>query len=329
MISTSIYTEKPYHYTYWITNTKEQKHYIGVRSSDIHPSKDLGTKYFSSSKDEEFMSNQKEHPELYAYKVCGMFSTRKLALGDEIYQHNTHDVARNPRFYNKSKQTDEGFDSTGFNHNDNTKEIISSKNKMWYNNLSIDDKAKISIKRSISAKNQHLLRTNEENKSINEKISSSQILFWETLSVEKREEISKRMSISQKNTEINKSDEEKYIISKKISEKYQSKTSEEKLIISNKKSDGWKLKSSKDQNVIIEKRRVSQINEYSKRTIESKRQTSLKCKRTKLFNLFCSLLNTSVYSARNVLSPSLVDSSVAVFSDLLISNNAVLYPKSC
>lgn len=37
---------KKFHYVYRITNTKINKHYYGVRSSNIEPYKDLGIKYF-------------------------------------------------------------------------------------------------------------------------------------------------------------------------------------------------------------------------------------------------------------------------------------------
>lgn len=111
MSNISIY--KTYHYTYWITNVKEQKHYIGVRSSKIPPIKDLGIKYFSSSLNKDFKKAQKSTPDFFEYKVLNLFNTRHEAVLSEIELHNTFEVATNPKFYNKMKQSSTGFDSTG------------------------------------------------------------------------------------------------------------------------------------------------------------------------------------------------------------------------
>lgn len=106
-------TEKLYHYTYIITNIIENKYYIGCRSCNIHPSKDLGVKYFSSSKDKEFIQDQKLNPQNYKYKVIAIFDSRALAVHLEVKLHNIHNVAVNPCFYNRSKQTTVGWDTTG------------------------------------------------------------------------------------------------------------------------------------------------------------------------------------------------------------------------
>jgi DNA polymerase-1 len=47
-----------YHYVYRITNVVEGKHYYGKRSSKIGPKLDLGKKYFSSSRDKQFIQDQ-------------------------------------------------------------------------------------------------------------------------------------------------------------------------------------------------------------------------------------------------------------------------------
>jgi len=124
IIDTSIYTaeltkkEKFYDYTYWITNIKEQKHYIGVRSCNIPPMHDLGIKYFSSKTkngklDYDFLNEQKENPENWEYRIIGLFKSRKDALFNEIELHEVYNVGKNPRFYNSSKQTSIGFDLSG------------------------------------------------------------------------------------------------------------------------------------------------------------------------------------------------------------------------
>jgi hypothetical protein len=102
-----------YHYTYQISNTRLQKHYIGVRSSSAPPLKDLGTKYFSSSTDKDFLKDQRENPGDYEYMILGLFSDRNLAVKGEIELHEGYDVGRNPRFYNRAIQTSVGFDTSG------------------------------------------------------------------------------------------------------------------------------------------------------------------------------------------------------------------------
>lgn len=102
-----------YHYTYRITNIVEHKHYYGVRSSKLHPSQDLGIKYFSSSSNKEFISEQVSNPENFKYKIIKIFETREEAIALEIKLHAKFNVGVNESFYNKAKQTSVGFDTTG------------------------------------------------------------------------------------------------------------------------------------------------------------------------------------------------------------------------
>ena len=111
MSNISIY--KKYHYTYWITNTKENKHYLGVRSCDIPPIYDLGVRYFSSSTNKEFIKHQEDYSTQYHYRVIGLFPTRELAMLNEIELHSFYNVKNNSRFYNKTNQTSTGFDASG------------------------------------------------------------------------------------------------------------------------------------------------------------------------------------------------------------------------
>ena len=106
-------TDKLYHYTYIITNIVKNKYYIGCRSSRVIPSKDLGIKYFSSSKDKEFVADQKANPQNYKYKIIATFDSKLLAINLEIKLHNIHNVGVNPSFYNRAKQTSVGWDTTG------------------------------------------------------------------------------------------------------------------------------------------------------------------------------------------------------------------------
>jgi len=106
-------TEFNYNYIYRITNTMLKKHYYGKRSTNTDPSKDLGKRYFSSSTDKQFLEDQRTNPQNYKYKVIKNFSTVKEALIREVILHEKFDVAKNKKFYNKAKQTNAGFDTTG------------------------------------------------------------------------------------------------------------------------------------------------------------------------------------------------------------------------
>lgn len=98
-----------FHYVYRITNTIENKHYYGVRTSKVEPKLDLGFKYFSSSTDKEFIQEQKSHPEKFKYKIVQRVSTRVEALNLEIKLHHKFNVDINLKFYNKARQTSTGF----------------------------------------------------------------------------------------------------------------------------------------------------------------------------------------------------------------------------
>lgn len=120
MFSNNIYgafpttTIGPFHYLYRITNLVEQKHYYGIRTSrNILPHQDLGIKYFSSSRDQNFKKDQKEHPENCRYKVVIVTNSRKRVAELEMKIHQKFNVGTNPKFYNKAKHTSTGFDVTG------------------------------------------------------------------------------------------------------------------------------------------------------------------------------------------------------------------------
>ena len=141
-------TTSIYHYVYRITNMLESKHYYGVRTcKNIEPEKDIGIKYISSSLDKSFISEQKVHPEKFKYKVIRYFSTRESAVEFEIILHNKFDIAKNPKFYNKSKQTSVGWDTSGYKHSAETKKKMSKS----ANNRSIETK----INMSNAAKNRY------------------------------------------------------------------------------------------------------------------------------------------------------------------------------
>lgn len=130
------------HYTYKITNVKTNKSYIGVRTSKELPFEDIGIKYFSSSTDKDFISEQKNYPENFIYEVINTFDNRTDALTDEVRLHDIYDVCKNPQFYNLSKQTSNGMDFTGGNHSEESKLKIGEASKK----RGISEKAKDNLK---------------------------------------------------------------------------------------------------------------------------------------------------------------------------------------
>ncbi len=103
----------PQHYTYRILHIITKREYIGARTSNIPPIDVLGIKYFSSSSDKEFMLDQKTNPKNYKYIIISIHPTRTSAIQEEIQLHQFFDVGINEDYYNKTKQTSTGFDTTG------------------------------------------------------------------------------------------------------------------------------------------------------------------------------------------------------------------------
>lgn len=102
-----------YHYVYRITNIESKKHYYGCRTSKVEPKLDLGVKYFSSSLDKDFKKDQIDNPNNYKYKIIKKYDNRIDAVKLEIKLHNKFDVGISESFYNRSKQTSTGWDTTG------------------------------------------------------------------------------------------------------------------------------------------------------------------------------------------------------------------------
>src|SRR5574344_2025119 len=105
---------KKFNYVYQITEKSTNKKYIGVRSCDIDPTEDLGVLYFSSSSDKQFMENQMLNPSDFVYSILSTHESRIDAVQMEINLHDQFDVSNNPDFFNTSKQTSTGWDSSGF-----------------------------------------------------------------------------------------------------------------------------------------------------------------------------------------------------------------------
>ena len=134
-----------YHYVYRITNIKKNKHYYGARSCKISPKKDLGVLYFSSSKNKDFLTDQKENPDHYKYKIIKVFNSREEAISYEIKLHSKFNVATNDNFYNNAAQTSKGFDTTGKTFTFSEQHIKNMNKDKYGKKLSEERKAKISI----------------------------------------------------------------------------------------------------------------------------------------------------------------------------------------
>lgn len=112
MNSSTIYNKK-FHYVYQINEITTGRKYIGVRSSNIEPTNDLGILYYSSSSNKDFIRQQKENKNNYEYIILSTFKTRKDAIKEEIRLHDLYDVAVNENYINKAKSSNDGFDVTG------------------------------------------------------------------------------------------------------------------------------------------------------------------------------------------------------------------------
>lgn len=130
-----------FHYVYRITNKTSKIHYYGCRSSKISPNEDIGKKYFSSSRDKKFIEEQIDNPHIFRYKVVFVFDCRKNALLREIALHKRFNVCSNEKFYNKSNQTSDKFntsntlvDSKWMNNGINQIQVIGSEIQNYLNN---------------------------------------------------------------------------------------------------------------------------------------------------------------------------------------------------
>lgn len=106
--------EYKFHYVYEILELSTNKKYIGKRSCNREPNKDLGHWYFSSSTNKDFIKRQKENQSDYQYKILSVHSSDIEALDEETRLHKLYDVANNDEFYNIAMQTSNGFQSNGY-----------------------------------------------------------------------------------------------------------------------------------------------------------------------------------------------------------------------
>ncbi len=90
---------KEYHYVYY-SYEEWGMGYFGSRTCKCLPEEDV--KYFGSFKDKTFRPTQK-------IILKSDYATREEAITDEIILHDYYDVANNPHFANKAKQTSTKF----------------------------------------------------------------------------------------------------------------------------------------------------------------------------------------------------------------------------
>ena len=106
-----------HHYVYK-SFEEEGREYIGVRSCNCLPEED--TKYFGSFRDKTFKPIGKT--------ILFVCETRKEVAEIEIELHDFFDVAVNPQFANKAKQTSTGFSRAGVPNSEEQKKKISVAN---------------------------------------------------------------------------------------------------------------------------------------------------------------------------------------------------------
>ena len=112
-------SNKEYHYTYY-SYEEWGMGYFGVRSCDCLPEEDI--EYFGSFTHKNF------HP---TYKIIlqSDYPTRVDAMKDEIFLHDYYNVAANPHFANRAKQTSTGFTQAGVSPSTETRNKLSKAGK--------------------------------------------------------------------------------------------------------------------------------------------------------------------------------------------------------
>lgn len=112
-------SNKKYHYTYY-SYEEWGMGYFGSRSCDCLPEEDID--YFGSFTHENF------HP---TYKIIlkSDYLTRADAMRDEVILHNYYDVAANPHFANRAKQTSTRFTQAGVSPSEETRKKLSRAGK--------------------------------------------------------------------------------------------------------------------------------------------------------------------------------------------------------
>ena len=193
------------HYTYFLTAKEPfngMKYYIGVRFCKVNPEED---KYLGSSR------VIKQNKIAVDKHILATWDTRQEAVSHEILLHDCFNVSTNKEFFNQSKQTALGFDTTGMlspmkgkkhtleaiekmresklNQSDETKQKISNTLKghvAWNKGVSPTDDAKYKMSQAKLGKIysiEHRLNISKAKSNISEetrnKLSNSAKRYWE------------------------------------------------------------------------------------------------------------------------------------------------------
>jgi len=94
---------------YRIAHLHDDMHYYGSKTAKGFKPKDIGTKYITSSTDQNFVKELTEQPDNFKVKIVSIHVTKEEALAKEVRLHAKFDVGRNDQFYNKANQTMSGF----------------------------------------------------------------------------------------------------------------------------------------------------------------------------------------------------------------------------
>ena len=152
-----------HHYVYK-SYEEEGREYIGIRSCNCLPEEDI--KYFGSFRDKTFKPTGKT--------ILFVCKTRIEASEIEIELHDFFNVAVNPQFANKAKQTSTKFDMTGVPHTEEWKKAISERMVGKYigeNHPMFNVPRTEEVKKKISKANSGKTRTEAQNKANSERNS--------------------------------------------------------------------------------------------------------------------------------------------------------------
>ena len=112
-------SNKKYHYTYY-SYEEWGMGYFGSRSCDCLPEEDVN--YFGSFTHKNFHPTQK-------IILKSDYPTRADAMRDEVILHDYYDVAANPHFANRAKQTSTRFTQAGVSPSVETRKKLSKAGK--------------------------------------------------------------------------------------------------------------------------------------------------------------------------------------------------------
>ena len=90
------------YYVYKITNLTNNMYYIGSRQSNCDPKDDLGIKYFSSSSNKNFITEQRKNPGGFKYEILSVHKSRMEAFEEEARIQTELRCLEDDLCYNKS-----------------------------------------------------------------------------------------------------------------------------------------------------------------------------------------------------------------------------------